>query len=234
MKNQENVYSQLQKNTVAADNQLKETDYVHFYNLGGTGKRIMFMGNSITLHGILPEIGWHWNWGMAASAEENDYVHRLMTSISQLEYDPVFCICQVSKWECNYKEGEAIYQLWENARKFNADIIVMRFVENAPVNDGEEVIFKEQMLKFLRYFDPEVKAKIILTTGFFHHPAENAIAEAAEETGWPLVELSDLGEKDEMKAIGLFEHSGVAVHPGDLGMKMIADRIFAVLKQYLK
>lgn len=226
-------YLQMRKNTVAADHQLKETDYVHFYNLNGTGKKVMFVGNSITLHGILPEIGWYGNWGMAASAEGNDYVHRLMASISQLENDPVFCVCQVARWERNYKEGETVYPFFENARKFNADIIVMRFVENALVKEGEAPIFKEQMVKLLQYFDPEGKAEIILTTGFWHHPAEKAIAEAAEEMNWPLVELSDLGEQDEMKAIGLFEHGGVANHPGDLGMKMIAERIFAVLKQYL-
>ena len=52
----------------------------------------------------------------------------------------------------------------------------------------------------------------------------------AAERGAPCVELGDLGENEQMKAIGLFEHKGVANHPGDLGMQKIAERILEKIK----
>ena len=41
------------------------------------GPRVLFVGNSITLHSPRPQIGWTSNWGMAASARDKDYVHLL-------------------------------------------------------------------------------------------------------------------------------------------------------------
>ena len=228
-----NMYMQMDKNTVSATEQLKDTGYIKFFNYDGKGKRVIFVGNSITLHGKKAEIGWHGEWGMAASSKEKDYVHLLMSAICEKSPDCSFCICQVAEWERRYKSGKSVYDLFENARGFNADIIVMRFVENCPKNDFDKLIFKKETVDLLQYLNPSKNAKIILTTGFWRHPADDGIVEIAEELNLPLVKLGDLGEKDEMKAIGLFEHSGVANHPGDLGMKEIADRIFEILKYYL-
>lgn len=147
--------------------------------------------------------------------------------------DSVFCICQVAEWEAAYKNGETKHYLFEDARNFEADIIVMRFIENCPSNDFDSEKFKCEMNALLKYFDKSQKAKVVLTTSFWKHPGDVAILEYAKERGIPCVQLGDLGEQDEMKAIGLFEHKGVACHPGDLGMKKIAERIYAELEKLI-
>ena len=228
-----NNYSQMQKNTVKAENQLKVSEYVRFINPDGKGKRIMFVGNSITLHGVKEEIGWSIECGMAASKPQNDYVHIVMDKVNERLNDAAFCICQVAAWEKEYKNGKANLHLFEKARDFDADIIIMRFVENCPGDNFSSDTFKNEYDALLKFLNKSGKAKPIITTGFWRHPADSAIIEYAELSGLSLVELGDLGEKDEMKAIGQFEHAGVANHPGDLGMKNIAERIFSKLKELL-
>lgn len=231
--NEKNLYSQLEKNTVSSSKQLKENQCVRFLNFGAMGKRIMFVGNSMTLHGIKDDIGWHIECGMAASKKENDYVHILMSKVDEIIPDSEYCICQVAEWERRYKSGEETYNLFESASDFGADIIVMRFIENCPKDDFNSEIFKSQLDGLLKFLNKTGKANVIITTGFWRHPADKAIIEYAKENNLPLVELGDLGERDEMKAIGLFEHEGIANHPGDLGMKNMAERIFVELKKVI-
>ncbi|MBQ4527234.1 MAG: hypothetical protein II998_04090 [Clostridia bacterium] len=226
-------YAQLKKNTVDGKNQLSESSVVRFINQSGSGIKVMFVGNSITLHSPRPEIGWNFEHGMAASKPENDYVHILANKINEVVPDSRFCICQVSKWEVEFKNGEATYHLYENARNFDADIIVVRSVENCPIADFDHALFKNRFASLMDFLNKSKKAKFIFTTGFMNHPGNKVIKEYAKEIGYPCAVLNDLGERDDMKAIGLFEHSGVANHPGDLGMKTIAERIFDKLKTLL-
>lgn len=226
-------FAQLKKNTVDAQNQLQESEYVQFLHMNKTGLRVLFMGNSITLHGPKPEIGWHGAWGMAASCREKDYVHRLMASIGEKNDNCAFCICQVAEWEKRYKEGSKLHHLFQNARDFGADVIVVKFLENCPYDGFDAEVFKRELDALLSYLNPMGKAKIILSTAFWRHPGDQAMAEYAREKALPLVVMGDLGEDDSMKAIGLFAHKGVAIHPGDLGMQHIADRLFAAIEKEL-
>ncbi len=221
--------AQIEKNTVEATNQLKD-QYVYTHGHESAAQRILFVGNSITLHGIKHDIGWHNEWGMAASSEENDYVHQVMKGLADAGINAVYCICQVAEWETKYKTGSQILDAYKNARDFGADIIVMRCVENCPYDDLDADVFEREYRALIDYLNPEGTAKVILTTGFWKHPGDAAILKTAKDRGYPCIELGDLGEDNAMKAIGLFEHGGVQNHPGDDGMKAIADRILTELK----
>jgi len=224
---------QIEKNTVKAENQLKDKHDVTFECEENNGIRVMMAGNSITLHEPSESIGWHNQWGMAASAKEKDYVHVLKNHIQTLKPDATFCICQAYKWERDFANGKSAYPIYEAARNFNADVIVVRFIENCPRQDFNPEVFKREYVDFINYLNKSGNAKIILTTSFWEHTADSVVEEISKEKGWPLVNINDLGELDEMKALGLFEHYGVANHPGDLGMKTIADRIFEEVKKIL-
>ncbi len=224
-------YAQMKKNTVQAQGQLSPSSFIRFDSPRGNGIRVMFVGNSITLHGILPEIGWYNEWGMAASAKDLDYVHLLETNIKKLDSEATFCICQVAEWEQNYKKGSSVLARYEAARSFGADLIILRFIENVPKDGYYCDAFLRELDALVNYLNGTGKAHLIITTGFWRHPGDDDIRTYANDKGIPCVELGDLGEKEQMKAIGLFEHQGVANHPGDLGMKMIAERIMEAIIQ---
>ena len=222
-------YAELGKNTVDAANQLASTALVRFLNPEADGVRILLVGNSITLHGILPKIGWYRSCGMAASSAEHDYVHLIEKMACNAVPNASVGICQVAEWERLYKEGEKTLPLYAAARAFGADIIVLRFVENCPKDNIDGETFLRELDALTRYLDPKGTAKFIFTTGFWRHPLDAFLRKAASEMHCPCIELGDLGDDPAMKAIGLFDHSGVANHPGDLGMQRIAERIGALL-----
>ena len=211
------------KNTVKAVNQVADNMLIE--NAEGSGLRVLFVGNSITRHGILPEIGWLRDCGMAASEQGNDYVNTEAAELWKKDPDAVIGICQAADWELAYRNGESVYPQYISARAFGADVIVMRVIENCHWKEFDHSAFQREYLKFIQYLNPGKMAKVILTSGFWKHPGDDRIREVAEENGWAFVYLGDLGDRADMRADGLYEHSGVAHHPGDSGMQVIAERI---------
>lgn len=223
------AYEQLDKNTVAASGQLGDTELVRFYNLAGTGKRILLVGNSITLHGEAPQIGWNGEWGMAASCREKDYAHRLMAAFP----DSAFCICQVAAWEADYPRGSRYLKDFSPAREFAPQVIVCRFLENCPKKEMDPAVLRKSIVELLQFLDPEGQAQCLFTSSFWQHPGDPIMQELSREQNAPWVYLGDLGQDPAMRADGLFDHKGVAHHPGDLGMAVIAERIQAALETLL-
>ena len=221
--------SQLEKNTVKAEHQLPESQYVSFPTPQTSGVRILFAGNSITRHGVLPSIGWYHDFGMAASAEENDYVHLLMKKWRERNVDFFLAVKQAAAWEVQVNEGRAEEENFEDLACFKPGFIIFRLAENVSTEiDGEYFLNAlDDLIKKLNKGNGEV----IYTTSFWKNKTvSDAIRKKAGEGR--LVELEDLGEDASMKAYGKFEHSGICAHPGDKGMAAIADRIDGALQRW--
>ncbi len=223
--------SSLEKNTVSSYNQLKGAPCCYTMRPEGKGLRVLFIGNSITLHGISEQIGWHRECGMAASSIEKDYVHLCMDAILKYDNDATFALGQVADWEREYRNGSKVLEKYQASRDFDADIIVVRLIENCPYQDFVHEDFQHEYKALIDFFNKSGNAKIVVTDGFWRHPGDASIKAVAEKYGYPLVQLGDLGDNPEMKAIGEYEHEGVAHHPGDKGMANIAERIINKLKE---
>ncbi len=201
----------------------------------GTGPRILFVGNSITLHGPRPEIGWSNNWGMAASSADRDYVHLLQKRIVSACPDAQCCLVQVagSIERSFFKPDWSCESSFRWAREFKPDIVVLFFGANVPKEYDAGTMdppparsFADALDAFRDWVDPEGKAKALFCQGFYVRPVLDAEKErVAAKRGDVFVKLDDF--RDRADAHGRFNH------PGDLGMQLIADRIWEHLRPLL-
>ena len=214
-------------NDVPAVGQLKGSDCISFETTENADIKLLFLGNSITRHGKAENLGWCGDWGMAASSKENDYVHKLISKFCQKGVKVSVCIANLSDWE-RTRNMDLLFTKYSSALRFDADYVIVRLGENACPDkylSEFELCYGELTDLFSRN-----GAKIVLTDLFWEYePFDNFVAELAKARGYAFAEIHDLGNDDEMKAIGKFSHNGVAVHPGDKGMAEIAERIFRVL-----
>ena len=185
--------------------------------------KILYIGNSITLHSPAPDIGWHGCYGMAASCEENDYLHVLNRILEDAGKTVV--------WKCrnaaDYERSPETYNLEEQLseeRDFSPDIIVMRLIENVPPD--KTAAFRDWYVRMIRFLNPCGRAAVFCTGAFWQRDDADAwIEEAAAEVGGTYVSLKT-AQGEAFQAIGLFEHGGVAGHPSDVGMAKIAELLY--------
>jgi hypothetical protein len=87
--------------------------------------KVLFVGNSITKHGPKADIDWHGNWGMAATAEDKDYVHLVAQALAAKQgASPEILVKNVADFERAY----ATYDIggkFADAAAFQADLIIL-------------------------------------------------------------------------------------------------------------
>lgn len=198
--------------------------------------KILFLGNSITLHGPKPDIGWEANWGMAASSQDKDYVHRVLQAITTATgREPQSMVSNVADFERQYDRFDAPTQLKQQL-DFRADLVIVAIGENVPALTTEEAKskYRTSLTKLLQAFQEASHPVLLTRSSFWHEPTRDTILrEACREVGGIYVDVStlDQDEKNFARSERDYSHAGVAAHPGDRGMQALADAILQGLSQ---
>ena len=194
------------------------------------GVRVLFIGNSITVHPVLPRVGWTNFWGMAASAKEKDYVHLVTAGIERETGRKADLLVRNL---AAFEEKFATYDLGlvDDLVAFNPDYLVVALGENVPVlaTDGDKTAYRAAFKRLLSLFvGGGRRPKAVVRGSFWPNPERDALMfGAAAELGIPFVAAARTDESWE--AHGLFADEGVAYHPCDKGMAELAKIILAKL-----
>ncbi len=195
--------------------------------MGGGKYRVLVYGNSIALHRPKADIGWTNNWGMAASAPEKDFAHLVVAGLeAKLGKVADLRIRNLATLERNFTTNIATVAEIAADASWKPDYVVVAIGENSPnIDKSNAAAYRKFLVDIARPF-ADGGAKVVLRSPFWMNAAKaECTANAAADVGAVYVDAGPLGLKDENKAIGLFSHRGVANHPGDLGMKRLADLI---------
>jgi len=197
---------------------------------------VLFLGNSITLHGPAPQIGWTGNWGMAASALEQDYVHLLTHRIGQSTEAPPESL---AKNIADFERQHGDYQIAEGMKAelaFQADLVIVAIGENVPALTTKEAKAKYQsaFAALLAELKQHGEPTLLVRSCFWADSTKDEIMrKACEEAGGIFIDIGSLG-KDEAnfaRSERKFEHAGVAGHPGDRGMQAISDELWKAIQK---
>ncbi len=199
------------------------------------GGKILFLGNSITRHGPKADIGWTNNWGMAATALEKDFVHLLAADIARLVgKQPQLQVTSLVDFERGYTSFDIPVKTKPLA-EFKPDLIILAIGENTPaLNDtAAKAAYKDCLVRLLKALKQNGDPAIFVRSCFWANQAkDDALCAAAAETGCVFVDISALAkvEANYARSEQKLKSAGVAAHPGDRGMRAIAEALCAALK----
>lgn len=203
---------------------LPETELETKYIIVGTINKVLILGNSITITRPVPEIGWNAHWGMAASAEENDYVHLLIDKFKKYNDSVEVQYASVSNFERGFWNYD--YSQLDAFRAFAPDLIIIRLGDNVDDKEATNRRFDNHLFDFISYLKNGKQIAICTTSTFWpSKPVNEQIESLSQRENYIYVPIEDLAKDPTNKAIGKFSDRDVASHPSDKGMLNIANRI---------
>jgi hypothetical protein len=196
--------------------------------------RLLFIGNSITLHAPAPDIGWNGNWGMAATSAARDYVHLVISGVeTKTGKKPGAKVVNLADFERNYSTYDPALRLTAEV-DFKAETLILAIGENVPAltTDEARANFQTSVVKLIKQLQGESRPDIYVRSCFWPDAAkDSALRQACTEVGGTFVDISILAkdEGNQARSERKIDHPGVAGHPGDKGMQAIATAILAAL-----
>ena len=196
------------------------------------------IGNSITTHPIVDY--WWGEWGMAASDADHDYYHRVLTKLGD-KYETVNSTPYLyGSWELMGHDRAETFELVDTYLCEGIDLITIQLSENA----SDLSTFESDYVELINHIREKCgsEVQIILIDDFWDDKKSEIKRSVAETTGIDFVDLTDIrgvvkyqsyigaivqGDDGEVHTV---EHSGVAIHPGDEGMAVIADRVLEIVQ----
>lgn len=218
--------------TVGADGTL--------FTIRSIPKKAVVFGNSLTLG--------FGTFGMAASDSSHDYYHYVREYLRGLNPEAEVERYAGSSWEGMTDSVSRISVVNGFLEKLSGgeDLVIIQLSDN--VNTPEKkATYPEDVRTMLTMFRKHCpKARILWVAAWYGWSVNYApIEEAGRELGIDLVDIRDLSSLAENQnklgntytsddgTVHEIVSGGVASHPGDLGMKRIAERIIKKLESYL-
>ena len=218
--------------------------------------KVAILGNSITKHGYLEDVGWYAIYGMAASSKERDFAHLLMKKFNEIE-PCEFLVDNISDFEFFFEnpyleinnannefnkdklanKSFSVEKDFKSFIDFNADIVIIAIGENinSLSSDESKKHLHTELIHLFNALSNNGKGKVFVRSCFWYDKVcDKILKEACEEFGGIFVDISkETGKEEYLAKSGLrkFWHEGVANHPGDKGMKMIADYIWSAVEK---
>lgn len=199
-------------------------------------EKVLYVGNSITIHAPLPGTDWNNDWGMAATAPDKDYVSLVNKKLYEANPNTKSQRFNAANFEkdfinFDYEKFASFY------RDFGADLIIIRLGENVDNIFAFNNKFEDHLKKMVDYLRQGRTVRVVVTNCFWRKNDLVAFklgefVRLANEAGleYDFADISKLELDASNTAVGIFKSPFVAEHPSDKGMKGIADAIIQQLK----
>lgn len=208
--------------------------YAEEHHISRDFHKVVFIGNSITKHGPSKKVDWSGNWGMAASAAEKDYVHIVTAALTKKgKKPPAVLVKNAAAFERGYMTFDMEKEM-KDIFEFGADLVIIALGENVRAfkDDEQKALFKKSLKGALLKIKQKSNPLIVIRSCFWANKVkDDLLKEIADEVGGRFVDMSSLSKDKSNFARSErdYSHEGVAGHPGDKGMKAIADGIISCI-----